>query len=56
MTKARGKETGQGITGGFNTQMYDKMQRTMHDRGWIETGLILKNCITSGLDGRAIAL
>jgi len=49
MVKPRISETSQGITGEFNTQMYDLMMRTMRDRGWIETNLIIKEGISSGL-------
>ena len=49
MIKARIIETESGITGEFNTQMYDIMMRTMRDRGWIETNLVLKEGISSGL-------
>jgi ubiquinone/menaquinone biosynthesis C-methylase UbiE len=49
MTKARISETDSGITGEFNTQMYDSMMRNMRDKGWIETNLILKKGISSGL-------
>ncbi|MBN1375064.1 MAG: class I SAM-dependent methyltransferase [Dehalococcoidia bacterium] len=46
--KSRIVETYQGITGEFTTQMYDIMQRTMRDRGWIETDLILRAGILTG--------
>jgi len=49
MTKARITETDSGITGEFSTQMYDLMMRNMRDKGWIETNLILKEGISSGL-------
>ena len=49
MTKNRIVETDSGITGEFNTQMYDIMMRNMRDKGWIETNLILKEGISSGL-------
>ena len=49
MVKPRISETDQGITGEFNTQMYDIMMRNMRDKGWIETNLILKEGISSGL-------
>jgi len=49
MTKARIIETESGITGEFDTQMYDIMMRNMRDKGWIETNLILKEGISSGL-------
>jgi ubiquinone/menaquinone biosynthesis C-methylase UbiE len=49
MPKPRVSETDSGITGEFNTQMYDIMMRNMRDKGWIETNLILKEGISSGL-------
>jgi len=49
MVKPRIVETDSGITGEFDTQMYDIMMRTMRDKGWIETDLILKEGISSGL-------
>jgi ubiquinone/menaquinone biosynthesis C-methylase UbiE len=49
MVKPRIVETDQGITGEFNTQMYNIMMRTMRDRGWIETNLILNEGIVTGL-------
>jgi ubiquinone/menaquinone biosynthesis C-methylase UbiE len=49
LVKRRITETDSGITGEFNTRSYDKMMRRMRDRGWLETGLILKEGITSGL-------
>lgn len=47
--KGRIIETESGITGEFDTQMYDIMMRTMRDRGWIETNLVIKAGISSGL-------
>jgi len=49
MTKPRISETDSGITGEFSTQMYDAMMRTMRDKDWIETNLVLKEGILSGL-------
>ena len=49
MTRARVPETESGITGEFDTRMYDRMMRNMRDKGWIETNLILKEGISSGL-------
>jgi ubiquinone/menaquinone biosynthesis C-methylase UbiE len=49
MTKARIIETESGITGELDTQLYDIMMRNMRDRGWIETNLVLKEGISSGL-------
>jgi len=49
MPKPRKSETDHGITGEYSTQMYDIMMRNMRDKGWIETNLILKKGISSGL-------
>lgn len=48
MTKQRVPETNSGIQGEFTVAMYDRMQQQLRDKGWIETGDILKNGITSG--------
>ena len=48
MTKPRVKETDQGIQGEFTVQIYDKFQRGMRDKGWIETDAIIKSGIQSG--------
>jgi len=48
MTKPRVKETDQGIQGEFTVQIYDKFQRRMRDKGWIETDAIIKSGIRSG--------
>ena len=51
MVKPRVIETDQGIQGEFVVEMYDRMQRRLRDKGWIETQAIIK----SGLDsGRAL--
>ena len=49
MVKARVLETDSGITGEFSTQSYDLMMCRMRDRGWLETKLIIKEGISSGL-------
>jgi ubiquinone/menaquinone biosynthesis C-methylase UbiE len=49
MAKTRITETNNGITDEFNTRRYDIMQRTLRDRGWIETGLLIKQRITLGI-------
>jgi len=49
MAKRRIPETDQGITGEFNTRAYDQMMRYLRDRGWMETRLIIKEGISSGL-------
>jgi len=42
-------ETDEGIQGDFNVTTYDKMQRYLRDRGWIETNSIITFGIDSGL-------
>jgi len=49
MAKRRIPETDQGITGEFNTRAYDQMMRRLRDKGWMETRLIIKQGISSGL-------
>jgi ubiquinone/menaquinone biosynthesis C-methylase UbiE len=49
MKKPRAIETSQGITGELNTRLYDEMMRRLRGRGWLETGLIIKEGIISGL-------
>ena len=48
MVKPRVVETNQGIQGDFTVAVYDQMQRRFRDRGWIETGEIIKHGITQG--------
>src|SRR5271157_4676980 len=48
MTKPRVKETDQGIQGEFTVEIYNRFQRTMRDRGWIETNAIIKSGIQTG--------
>ena len=48
MTKPRVKETDQGIQGEFTVEIYDRFQRKMRDRGWIETSAIIKSGIQTG--------
>ena len=48
MTKPRVQETTTGIQGEFDVQAYDQMMRSLRDRGWMETGLLLKRGIASG--------
>ena len=48
MTKPRVKETDQGIQGEFTVEIYDRFQRKMRDRGWIETNAIIKSGIQTG--------
>ena len=49
MVRPRIAETDHGITGEFNTQAHDQMMRRLRDRGWMETRLIIKQGISSGL-------
>jgi ubiquinone/menaquinone biosynthesis C-methylase UbiE len=49
MVVPRVHETDHGITGELNVQAYDAMMRRMRDRGWIETKLIIRAGISSGL-------
>jgi ubiquinone/menaquinone biosynthesis C-methylase UbiE len=49
MVKPRVVETDEGIQSEFDTAIYDRMMRRMRDKGWLETGLILKAGITEGL-------
>jgi len=49
MTRPRVTETDQGIQGESTVNIYDQMQRRLRDKGWIETGDIIKSGITQGL-------
>jgi len=49
MVKPRIPETDEGITGECTTQAYDVMMRRLRDRGWMETGDIIKSGISSGM-------
>jgi len=46
MTRPRVIETDEGIQGEFDVEIYDKMQRRLRDKGWIETQL--SKCEVSG--------
>jgi len=48
MTKPRVKETDEGIQGAFTVEIYDRFQRGMRDRGWIETHALIKSGIQQG--------
>lgn len=48
MAKPRVSETDTGITGEFNVQSYDEMQKNLRDKGWIETKLLIQQGIISG--------
>jgi ubiquinone/menaquinone biosynthesis C-methylase UbiE len=48
MTKPRKPETNVGIQGTLTVGLYDKMQRRLRDRGWLETPAIIKSGIVSG--------
>lgn len=41
-------ETSEGIQGEFDVAAYDLMQRRLRDKGWIETGDVIKSGIDSG--------
>ena len=49
MVKPRVPETEEGIQGEFETQAYDSMMRLMRNMGWMETSMVIKAGITSGL-------
>ncbi|MBN1783056.1 class I SAM-dependent methyltransferase [bacterium] len=49
MTKPRVIETDQGIQGEPEVRIYDEMQRHHRDKGWIDTGAVIKSGIDSGL-------
>jgi len=49
MVKPRIKETDTGITGEFDTEAYNLMQRMLRDRGWMETRQIINSGITQGI-------
>jgi ubiquinone/menaquinone biosynthesis C-methylase UbiE len=49
MVKPRVAETENRITDEFDVQSYDRMQRSLRDKGWIETKQILQAGINSGL-------
>jgi len=48
MTKPRVKETDQGIQGEEMVAIFDRFQKSMRDRGWIETNAIIQNGICAG--------
>jgi ubiquinone/menaquinone biosynthesis C-methylase UbiE len=48
MTKPRVKETDQGITGAAMVEIFDQFQRSMRDKGWIETEAIMRSGICMG--------
>ena len=48
MTKPRIPETDHGIQGEITVAQYDQMQRTLRDRGWIETRSLLAHGLTHG--------
>jgi len=49
MVKPRVAETENGITDEFDVQSYDRMQRSLRDKGWIETKQIIREGINSGI-------
>jgi ubiquinone/menaquinone biosynthesis C-methylase UbiE len=48
MTKPRIPETDHGIQGEITVAHYDQMQRSLRDRGWIETKSLMQSGINSG--------
>ncbi|OHD70811.1 MAG: hypothetical protein A2W19_07775 [Spirochaetes bacterium RBG_16_49_21] len=48
MPRPRVTETQQGIQGKFPVKIYDQMQRKLRDKGWIETGDIIKSGTIKG--------
>jgi len=48
MVKPRVHETTEGILGEFNVEAYDRMLQSLRDRGWMETGLVIKSGIQTG--------
>ena len=48
MTKPRVKETDQGIQGKLTVEIFDRFQRGMRDRGWIETNAVIESGIRQG--------
>lgn len=49
MPKPRVHETDSGIQGEITVAVYNQMQRRLRDKGWIETGEIIKSGIDRGL-------
>ncbi|WP_440955703.1 class I SAM-dependent methyltransferase [Methanosarcina sp. Mfa9] len=47
--KQRVVETDEGIQGEFDVKVYDRMQRFLRDKGWMETDELIKSGISSGL-------
>ena len=43
--KARVPETDHGIVGQDLVEMYDRLQRNLRDKGWIDTDAIIKSAI-----------
>ncbi|MBN2119387.1 MAG: class I SAM-dependent methyltransferase [Anaerolineales bacterium] len=48
MTKPRIPETDHGIQGEITVAQYDQMQRSLRDRGWMETKALIASGITQG--------
>jgi len=48
MTKPRIPETDHGIQGAVTVAQYDQMQRSLRDRGWMETKALLDRGVTQG--------
>lgn len=49
MVIPRVSETDEGIQEEFKVQIYDKMQRRLRDKGWMETDAINKSGIKKGI-------
>ncbi len=49
MVKPRVTETDEGITGEFEVRMYDQMQRSLRDKGYMETEDVIEAGVNSGL-------
>jgi ubiquinone/menaquinone biosynthesis C-methylase UbiE len=49
MARPRVPETDQGIQDEMDVVLYDRMMRRLRDRSWMETSLLLRQGLTSGL-------
>ncbi len=49
MVESRIPETNEGIQGEFDVGEYNLFARTMRDRGWMETDVIIKSGISRGM-------
>ena len=48
MVRPRVLETAEGIQEGFTVEVYDRMQRRLRDRGWMETDRIIRSGVDAG--------